>query len=224
MLTKIFFSIGRYQAPTTLHWRLNERDGVSNHRRFDCLLNRFFRRKSKKTSKLRLVFVRGIHRWPMDSQKGPVTWKTFPFDVIIMMSQRVHISSGSYDILEPIITGVTQGALKQISQTPCHSVTIRYKRGDRSPLLYIKGLFYLHNSSQIKVWISNYIYIFLYDMYTQPCPHFTGGLAKPLVKWRHGWVIIYQEKIWVYYIFMRIANLCPRAMEGFMWQWFASVT
>ena len=35
-----------------LQWRHNECDGVSNHRRLDCLLNRLFRRKSKKTSKL----------------------------------------------------------------------------------------------------------------------------------------------------------------------------
>ena len=33
-----------------LQWRHNKRDGVSNHRRLDCLLNRLFRRRSKKTS------------------------------------------------------------------------------------------------------------------------------------------------------------------------------
>ena len=32
--------------------RHNERDGVSNHQHQDCLLNRLFRRRSKKTSKL----------------------------------------------------------------------------------------------------------------------------------------------------------------------------
>ena len=36
----------------TLQWRHNERYGVSNHRRLDCLLNRLFRRRSMKTSKL----------------------------------------------------------------------------------------------------------------------------------------------------------------------------
>ena len=35
---------------STLQWRYNERDGVSNHGRLDCLLNRLF--KSKQTSKL----------------------------------------------------------------------------------------------------------------------------------------------------------------------------
>ena len=35
-----------------LHWRHNEHDGVSNHRRLYCLLNSVFRRRSQKTSKL----------------------------------------------------------------------------------------------------------------------------------------------------------------------------
>ena len=38
----------------TLQWRHNERDVVSNHQPDDCLLNRLFRRRSKKTSKLRV--------------------------------------------------------------------------------------------------------------------------------------------------------------------------
>ena len=37
-----------------LQWR-HERDGVSTHRRHDCLFNRLFRRRSKKTSKLRVT-------------------------------------------------------------------------------------------------------------------------------------------------------------------------
>ena len=36
----------------TLQWRHNWRDGVSDHQPRDCLLNRLFRRRSKKTSKL----------------------------------------------------------------------------------------------------------------------------------------------------------------------------
>ena len=39
----------------TLHWRHNERNGVSNHRRLDCLLSLLFRRRSKKTSKPRVT-------------------------------------------------------------------------------------------------------------------------------------------------------------------------
>ena len=40
---------------TTSQWRRNGRDGVSNHRRPVCLLNRLFKRRSKKTSKLRVI-------------------------------------------------------------------------------------------------------------------------------------------------------------------------
>ena len=39
----------------------------------------------KYQSSASLAFVRGIHRWPVDSPyKGPVTWKMFPFDDLIM--------------------------------------------------------------------------------------------------------------------------------------------
>ena len=37
---------------STLQWRHNEHDGVSNQRRLDCLLNRLFRRRSKKAPTL----------------------------------------------------------------------------------------------------------------------------------------------------------------------------
>ena len=39
----------------------------------------------KHQSSASLAFVRGIHRSPMNSQhKGPVTWKMFPFDDVII--------------------------------------------------------------------------------------------------------------------------------------------
>ena len=74
-------------AHITLRWRHNERGGVSNHRRLDCLPNRLLRRRSKKTSKRCIIaFVRGIHRWPVNSpHKGPVTRKMFLFDDVIMI-------------------------------------------------------------------------------------------------------------------------------------------
>ena len=40
---------------SSLRWRHNGRDSVSNHQLHDCLLNRLFRRRSKKTSKLRVT-------------------------------------------------------------------------------------------------------------------------------------------------------------------------
>ena len=38
-----------------LQWRHNGHDGISNHQPHHCLLNRLFRRTSKKTSKLRVT-------------------------------------------------------------------------------------------------------------------------------------------------------------------------
>ena len=44
-----------HRTPVTLQWRHNGRDGVSSHQPHDCLLNRLFRHKWKKTSKLRVT-------------------------------------------------------------------------------------------------------------------------------------------------------------------------
>ena len=82
----------RYHASwgsmVTLQWRYNDHDGVSNHQPHGCLLNRLFRRRSKKTSKLRVTgLCVGNSPGPVNSpHKGPVTRKMFPFDVVIIMS------------------------------------------------------------------------------------------------------------------------------------------
>ena len=77
----------------SLHWRHSGCDGVSNHKPYDCLRNRLFRRKSKKTSKL---CVTG----PVDSpHKWPVTRKMFPFDDLIMLSRPQCIKGSVVDVL-----------------------------------------------------------------------------------------------------------------------------
>ena len=70
-----------------LRWRHNERDSVSNHQPHDCLLNGLFRRRSKKTSKLRVTGLCVENSpGPVNSpHKGPVTRKMFPFDDVIML-------------------------------------------------------------------------------------------------------------------------------------------
>ena len=56
---------GKTRLSMALQWRHNGRDSVSNHQPHDCLLNHLFRRRSKKTSKLR---VTGLCAW-----NSPVT-------------------------------------------------------------------------------------------------------------------------------------------------------
>ena len=69
-----------------LEWRHNGRDGIWNHQYHQCLLNYLFRRRSKKTSKLRVTgLCAGSHRRPVNfSHKLPVTRKMFPFNDVIM--------------------------------------------------------------------------------------------------------------------------------------------
>ena len=49
----IYIALEIVNAITTLQWRHNEHDGVSDHQPHECLLNDVFRLKSKKTSKIR---------------------------------------------------------------------------------------------------------------------------------------------------------------------------
>ena len=71
----------------TLHWRHNDHGGVSNHHPHDCLSNRLFRRRSKKTSKLRVTgLCERNSPGPVNSpHKGSVTRKMVPFDDVIMI-------------------------------------------------------------------------------------------------------------------------------------------
>ena len=75
----------------SLQWRHNGCDGVSNHQPHHCFLNRLFRHRWMKTSKLRVTghcaansLVTG---WPVNSpHKRPDTQKMSPFDDVIILS------------------------------------------------------------------------------------------------------------------------------------------
>ena len=81
-----------------LRWRHNDHDGGSNHQPHGCLLNRLFRRKSKRTSKLRVSgLCVGNSPGPVNSpHKGPVTRKMFPFDDVIMHLDIVNMFEINY--------------------------------------------------------------------------------------------------------------------------------
>ena len=77
----------------SLQWRHNGHDSFSNHQPPNCLLNRLFMHRSKKTSKFRVTgFVWGIHRGPVNSpHKWPVTRKMSPFDDVIMLYEPWYV-------------------------------------------------------------------------------------------------------------------------------------
>ena len=71
---------------SALQWHYDEHGGVSNHQPHHRLLNRLFRRKSRKTSKLRVTgFCAGNS--PVASgftAQRPVTRKIFPPDDVVI--------------------------------------------------------------------------------------------------------------------------------------------
>ena len=75
----------RCRQTKPLKWRHNEHDGFSNDQPHDCLPNCLFRRRSKKTSKLRVTGLsEGNSPVAGNSpHKGPVTRKIVPFDDVI---------------------------------------------------------------------------------------------------------------------------------------------
>ena len=78
---------------SSLHWRHNDHGCVSNNQHRGCLLNRLFRRRWKKTSKLRVTgLCVGNSPGPVNSpHKGPITRKMFPFHDVIMYSTKFYV-------------------------------------------------------------------------------------------------------------------------------------
>ena len=73
-----------------LEWRHNERNGVSNHQPYNCLLDRFSRHRSKKTSKLRVTGLCAGNS-PVTGEypaQGANNAGMFPFDDVIMWNVR----------------------------------------------------------------------------------------------------------------------------------------
>ena len=57
-----------------LQWRHNDHDSVTNHQPHDCLLNRLFRRRSKKASKLRVAGLCAGNS-PGTGEKFSIWWR-----------------------------------------------------------------------------------------------------------------------------------------------------
>ena len=83
-------SLGLSHWYTSLRWRHNGHDSVSNHQPHDVFSTVYLDADQRKhQGSASLAFVRGIHRRPVNSpHKWPVTRKMFPFDDVIMISFR----------------------------------------------------------------------------------------------------------------------------------------
>ena len=110
----------RYHMSFRITMTSHERHVVSNHRSLDCLFNSLCAPTSKRhQSPHYWPFVRGIHRWPVNSpHKGPVTRKKLPFDDVIM----VCTISATQNSLYLYHSMCTRQALADFPMFPC----IRY--------------------------------------------------------------------------------------------------
>ena len=119
-----------YQALCSSQWRHNGRDGVSNHQPHDCFLNRLFRHRSQKTSKLRVTgLCAGTSPEAGESPyQRPLTREMFPFDDVIMngpytvhskdYAHGPHFVVVWFRSILPISLRVTSQALGQSSDCP----------------------------------------------------------------------------------------------------------
>ena len=94
----------RYPLGSSLRWRQNGRDSVSNHQPHDCLLNRLFRRRSKKTPKPRVTGLcvgntPGTGEFPaqMDSYAENVSiWWHHHGEIMLHASIRIYDDLGQH--------------------------------------------------------------------------------------------------------------------------------
>ena len=86
----------------TLQWRHNEHDSVSNHQPHDCLLNRLFGRRSKKTSKLRVTGLcagnsTGTGEFPAqrasNAENVSIWWRHHDIVIFPTMNSALFVSS-----------------------------------------------------------------------------------------------------------------------------------
>ena len=87
-----------------LRWRHNGRDGVTS---LTIVYSTVYTSAAprKHESSASLAFVRGIHRWPVNSpHKGPVTRKMSPIDDVIMTKLEIPLQTilvGNVNIIQP---------------------------------------------------------------------------------------------------------------------------
>ena len=93
----------------SLQWRHNGHDGVSNHQPHQCLLNRLFGRRSKKTSKLRVIGLcvgnspvpgefsaqmasnaENVSIWRRHHVKRRPDWTIHQFDMFVQNKWQLH--------------------------------------------------------------------------------------------------------------------------------------
>ena len=109
-----------------------------------------------------LAFVRGIHRWPVNSpHKWPVTRKMFPFDDVIMFWADKPLEKGAFFLAPLLQTWFNFNPSMDKQLHPWKSVGCNY--------LSIPKLQRFNRWSEVWLWISNFILHFTGHVITYPC-------------------------------------------------------
>ena len=110
-----------------LQWRHNERGGVSNYRCLDCFIQPFVQAQIKENIKAprHWSFVRGIDQWPVETpHKGPVMWKMFPFDDVIVYCRITIIWATEINSFWPTDVIWRHGAEPKLTQVMVCCLTV----------------------------------------------------------------------------------------------------
>ena len=141
--------------------------------------------RRKHQSSASLAFVRGIHRWPVNSpHKGPVKWKMFPFDdvicgpvILIEKSLIMFIIDGTKPLLEPMLIYHKRDSVRftwiQCKRTKCNIHDLFQNKIFKMSALCPRAPFTNMFLTVIPALISNYIHHKVWDDITYPFPNFS---------------------------------------------------
>ena len=143
----MFLTLYTQQFPyLSLHWRHNERNGVSNHQPRDFLLNHLFRHRPNKTSKLRVT--------GLCEENSPVT-SEFPTQRAscaehVSIWWRHHVIWRIRIPCSPLYHCFTFRDWRSWQENPCDWLAAFVKRqlGNRSP-------FHSYGFMAIEAWVRN---------------------------------------------------------------------
>ena len=125
----------------SLLWRHNGRDGVSNHQPHDCLLNCLFRRRSKKTPKLRVTGLcvgnsPGTGEFPAqmasNAENVSISWRHHitaelgKHKLITLGMHRLLIKYPTTEVLLFIVTIYSVRADWRLTRLPLDPVNVRH--------------------------------------------------------------------------------------------------
>ena len=132
-------SVAKQHISNSLQWRHNGRDSVSNHQPHDCFLNRLFRHRSKKTSKLRVTGLctenspeAGEFPAQMASNAENV-----PSDDVIMLQPTLSVGCNYLSLSLISASGTTHPHRSKVT-TLCFTLQCIYKKSFESTLVLQK--------------------------------------------------------------------------------------